>query len=104
MAGGTSKAHRAQLRALRLGGSAPALSTTQSRPDEAGSDSGGRQRRRLFRSQSLVDGAVGTGPLPRLVLSTGGARVVAHYQASGFVDLAEPLPDRPGHRTEQIRR
>src|SRR5215470_6047116 len=103
MACGTSQAHRAQLRALRLRRSAAALSTTQSRPDEEGSDSGGRQWRGLFRSESVVDGPLGIDTLSRLVLSTRDAGTVAHYQASGFVDLAEPLPDQQGHRTQQMK-
>src|SRR5215216_2079855 len=104
MARGTIQDHRAQLHALCFRGSAKALSTTQSRPDEERFDCGGRQRRRLFWSESLVDGSLGAHPVSRLVLSTRDAGVAAHHQTRGFADLAEPLPDRPRCRTQQVTR
>src|SRR5262245_31313756 len=56
----------------------------------------------LLRSKSVADGALGADAISRLVVSSGHARTAAYHQASGFPDLAEPLPDQSRRRTNKM--
>src|SRR5690242_13107777 len=100
VARGAVKAGRTDLRTVRLRGSAPALSATQSRSDEARPDGDWRQRRGLLRTKGVADGALVADPLSRVVLSTRRSRTVADDQARRVGNLAESISNQPGYRFE----
>src|SRR5690242_3047725 len=102
VARGAVKAGRTDLRTVRLRGSAPALSATQSRSDEARPDGDWRQRRGLLRTKGVADGALVADPLSRVVLSTRRSRTVADDEARRVGNLAESISHQPGYRLKQL--
>src|SRR5829696_6889601 len=50
----------------------------------------------------MADGALGARAISRLVLSPCGAGATAHYEASGFRNFPEPLPDQSSSRVSTM--